>query len=54
MGNFIIKNQWENQEQDARMSSEETDLSNMRREDTSEDREVWRCRLREARAQKGL
>jgi len=31
-----------------------TDLRNMRREDTSEDREVLRCLLRESRAQKGL
>jgi hypothetical protein len=31
-----------------------TVLRNMRREETSEEREEWRCLLREARDQKGL
>ena len=35
MGNFIIKDQWENQEQDGRMSSGGTHLRNTRMEETS-------------------
>jgi hypothetical protein len=57
MGNFTIKEQWENQEQDGRTSSGGTHYRSYEykvggHEHKTEKR--GRCLLREARAQKGL
>ena len=56
VGNFIIQDQWENQEQDGRTSSRWTLHRSWEYKNGGDEQktEEWRRLLREARAQKGL